>query len=83
MKDYVVKEDLKGIRLDKCIVSLDNEISRETAQRLITEGNILVNRKEQKVSYKVLNFLSKRSLESSDIISKQISNIFCLSSKSK
>ena len=54
MKDYVVKEDLNGIRLDKCIVSLDNEISRETAQRLIEEENILVNGKTSKASYKVV-----------------------------
>ncbi len=53
MNEYVVGEELNGIRLDKCIVSLDTEISRETAQRLIQEDNILVNGKKQKASYKV------------------------------
>lgn len=52
-KEYIVDEKLEETRLDKCIVALDNEISRVTAQRLIDEANILVNEKETKASYKV------------------------------
>lgn len=51
--EYIIDETLKGIRLDKCIVALDNEISRATVQRLIDEKNILVNDKNEKASYKV------------------------------
>lgn len=50
---YIIEKELKGKRIDKCIVTLDKEISRVTAQRLIEEKNILVNDKETKASYKV------------------------------
>ena len=43
---YIVKDELDGFRLDKCITVLDNEISRMTVQRLIDEGKITVNREE-------------------------------------
>ena len=52
MKKFIVKEE-KGQRLDSYIASQDSEITRTSAQRLIEEGNILVNGKKQKVSYKV------------------------------
>ena len=52
MKKFIVKEE-KGKRLDSYIASQDSEITRTSAQRLIEEGNILVNGKKQKVSYKV------------------------------
>jgi len=51
MKKYIVNES--GKRLDAYIASKDEEITRTTAQRLIEQGNILVNDKKQKVSYKV------------------------------
>ena len=51
MKQYIVNE--KGKRLDAYIASQDEEITRTSAQRLIEQGNILVNGKKQKVSYKV------------------------------
>lgn len=44
-KEYVVDDSTFGIRLDKCITVLDKEISRMAVQRLLDEGNILVNRK--------------------------------------
>ena len=53
MKEYVIEENLKGIRLDKAATELDNDISRVAAQRLIEEGNIFVNDKKAKPSYKV------------------------------
>ena len=52
MKKFIKKEE-KGKRLDSYIASQDSEITRTSAQRLIEEGNILVNGKKQKVSYKV------------------------------
>ena len=51
MKKYIVNES--GKRLDAYISSQDEEITRTSAQRLIEQGNILVNGKKQKVSYKV------------------------------
>lgn len=53
MKEYIIDEKLSGIRFDKCITVLDNDISRESAQRLIEEENITVNGKKVKASYKV------------------------------
>ena len=42
-----------GKRLDAYVSSQNEELTRTTAQRLIEQGNILVNGKKQKVSYKV------------------------------
>ena len=53
MKEYIINEELEGVRLDKVVTELDKEISRATAQRLIEEENILVNGKKAKASYKV------------------------------
>lgn len=53
MKEYIINEELNGIRLDKCITTLDNEISRVCAQRLIEEEKIKLNDKKTKASYKV------------------------------
>lgn len=52
MEEYVINEELDGLRLDKCVVTLDNEISRVTVQRLIEEEKIKVNGKNVKASYK-------------------------------
>ena len=52
MREYVVKD--KGKRLDAYIANMNDEITRTTAQRLIEQGHILVNGKQQKVSYKVM-----------------------------
>lgn len=51
MKEIIVEEP--GKRLDVYVPSQDEEITRTSAQRLIEQGNILVNGKKQKVSYKV------------------------------
>ena len=53
MKKYKVKEEEQNIRIDKLIGSIEEDISRTTIQRMIDEGNILVNRKKVKTSYKV------------------------------
>lgn len=53
MQEYKIRQDEQNIRLDKIIVSIDNSISRTSVQRLIEEGKILVNEKQEKPSYKV------------------------------
>ena len=51
--NYIVSEDNQGVRLDSIINSINSEISRSLAQKLINDGKILVNDKPNKVSYKV------------------------------
>lgn len=46
--NYIINESLIGIRLDKAVTMLDEDISRQTAQRLLEEENIVVNRKSAK-----------------------------------
>lgn len=53
MQEYKIRQDEQNIRLDKTIASIDNSISRTSMQRLIEEGKILVNEKQEKPSYKV------------------------------
>ena len=53
MQEYKMRQDEQNIRLDKIIASIDNSISRTSVQRLIEEGKILVNEKQEKPSYKV------------------------------
>ena len=54
MQEYKIGEQEKNIRLDKVITNIDNNISRTSVQRLIEEGKIRVNKKQEKPSYKVL-----------------------------
>lgn len=51
--EQIVNSDNQGIRLDAYISQINNEISRSLAQKLIEKGEILVNKKIAKVSYKV------------------------------
>ena len=53
MEKYIVKSDEQGKRLDSYISSQNDKITRTSAQRLIEQGNILVNGKKQKVAYKI------------------------------
>ena len=52
MKEYKIEEQA-GNRIDKVIANLENEISRVAVQRMIDDGNILVNGKKVRTSYKV------------------------------
>lgn len=54
-QEYIVNKELEGIRLDKCITMLDELISRMAVQRLLENGNIKVNGKMSKPSYKVVS----------------------------
>lgn len=54
MEEYIVEADGQGKRLDVYISSIDNNITRTSAQRQIEQGNVVVNNKKiTKVSYKV------------------------------
>lgn len=53
MKEYIVSQEEKGKRLDAYIPNVDSNITRTSAQRLIDDGNILVNGNKVKVSYKI------------------------------
>ena len=53
MKQYQVKSEEAGKRIDAYISSVDTEISRTAAQRLIEEESIKVNGTKTKASYKV------------------------------
>ncbi len=52
MREYKVNEETQNIRLDKAIAILDNNLSRTMIQKLLNEKKVLVNKKEQKASYK-------------------------------
>ncbi len=55
MKKIIVNETNEGERIDSYIASVDNELSRMTVKKLIEDGNVLVNGKATKTSYKVKN----------------------------
>ena len=52
MKEYIVDLNESGKRLDSYIATIDENITRTHAQKLIEDGKILVNGKKAKVSYK-------------------------------
>lgn len=54
MEKIIVQSNEKGLRLDSYIASKKKELSRTNVQRLIENGNVLVNNNTQKISYKVL-----------------------------
>lgn len=54
MQEYKIGQEEQNIRLDKIIATIDDSISRTGVQRLIEEGKILVNKKQEKPSYKVI-----------------------------
>lgn len=53
MKQFIVKSEEAKKRIDAYISDKDEKISRTAVQRLIEEGNILVNGNRTKASYKV------------------------------
>ena len=52
-KEYIISEEFAGLRLDKAVSMKDSSLSRVAVQRMIDEGNILINNKETKTSYKL------------------------------
>ncbi len=75
-EEYEINENLVGTRIDKCIVTLDNSISRATAQRLIDEEKVLVNSKPVKASYKAslgdVVKIEKEEAKETDILAQDI-----------
>ena len=52
-KEYRIEKELEGIRIDKAICMKDAKISRSMVQKMLDNGNILVNGKVPKSSYKL------------------------------
>lgn len=55
MGKFVVENEQVGKRLDLFVISVIKDLSRMNAKRLIEDGNVQVNSKNSKVSYKVQN----------------------------
>lgn len=55
MGKFVVEIEQVGKRLDLFVISVIKDLSRMNAKRLIEDGNVQVNSKKSKVSYKVQN----------------------------
>lgn len=73
---YKVESEDKGIRIDKLISMRFEDISRASVQRLIEIGNIKVNDKPVKVSYKAqendLIEIKEEEIKESDLIPEDI-----------
>lgn len=55
MKEFKVEQEQNNIRIDKLISDLEKDMSRTAIQRMIEEGNILVNGKQVRTSYKAIS----------------------------
>ena len=53
-KEYKIEKELEGIRIDKAVCMKDTKISRSMVQKMLDNGNILVNGKIPKSSYKLV-----------------------------
>lgn len=76
MDTYIIDEEKAGIRIDKAIGLIENTLSRVAIQRLLDEGNILVNGKTTKASYKTKLgdeiIIQKQEPKKVDIIAQNI-----------
>lgn len=54
MKEYKIEQEQKSIRIDKLVSELEKDISRTAIQRMIEQGDILVNGNVVRTSYKVI-----------------------------
>ena len=52
-KEIVISEDCQGQRIDKALSNVEGIVSRAAIQRMLDDGDILVNGKIVKASYKV------------------------------
>ena len=52
MKKYIINLENENIRLDKALSILDNALSRSMIQKQLENGDVLVNGKREKASYK-------------------------------
>ena len=69
MKEYIINLDTQNIRLDKVITILNPELSRSMIQKMLEDGNVLVNGRKEKASYKT-KINDKISVE--EVIAKEI-----------
>jgi len=69
LKEYIIDSDTQNIRLDKVITILNSELSRSMIQKLLEDGKILVNGKQEKPSYKTK---INDKIEIEEIIAKEI-----------
>lgn len=53
MKVYTINKELAGNRIDKTLPNLDKNLTRVMSQKLIEQGNVKVNGKNIKTSYKL------------------------------
>lgn len=53
MKIYIINKELAGNRVDKVLPVLDKNLTRVMSQKLIEQGNVKINSKNIKTSYKV------------------------------
>lgn len=51
--NFVITEEMEEERIDKCLSALIDNLSRSYIQKLLAEGNVTVNGKQVKPSYKV------------------------------
>ena len=76
MEEYIVEEEFINLRLDKAISEKAKDYSRVAIQRMIEEGNILVNGKKSKPSYKLQKgdkiFFEKPEIKASKIEAEDI-----------
>lgn len=54
-KEIIISEDCQGQRIDKALSNVEGIVSRAAIQRMLDDGDILVNGKTVKASYKVSN----------------------------
>ena len=52
MKKYIINSENENMRLDKALSILDNALSRSIIQKQLENGDVLVNGKREKASYK-------------------------------
>lgn len=52
-RQFVVSEELSGVRLDKCLADVFPELSRSYLQKLLKSECVLVNEKQVKSNYRV------------------------------
>ncbi len=70
-KEYIISDENQGIRIDKALADLDSKLSRAAIQRMLDEGDIKVNGKEVKASYK-LNLSDKVEVTIKDAVEVDI-----------
>ena len=71
MKEYRIQSETQNIRLDKVITILNPELSRSMIQKMLEDGKILVNNKQEKASYKTK---LEDNIQIEDMIPKEIEN---------